>query len=426
MIRLRSCILTHLLHSPPASPISLRRLLSTTEPVPPVPANPGFAVEDYLVATCGLTRPQALKASLKLSGLKSPSKPDSVLALLAGLGLSSADVAALVAADPRLLCAKVDTLTSNVAGLAGMGMSRSQIAQLVMLGCTIFRCKPVVSRLHYYLPLFRSPENLLRVLKQNSYLLSSNIDKVVEPNVVFLRECGLGACDIAKLCTSLPRLLSIKPEKAVAFRGEEKIAAEVAYLKRTFRWSDAEVGIAVCRSPMVLSRSEDTLLRMSEFLISEVGLEPAYIAPRSVMLCLSLEGRLRPRYYVTKFLKENGMLNLGWSYFSIVKATEKGGDCRGKMEEDEVKGAAAGGWAPSLRGGEEAAAAQEAARVLGSLQLDVHADMIWQTADEEFGPLVSRHGGRVARQGLKAVDVVLHRRGEGKAAQLRQPAPTYR
>uniref|UniRef100_A0A453L099 Uncharacterized protein n=1 Tax=Aegilops tauschii subsp. strangulata TaxID=200361 RepID=A0A453L099_AEGTS len=311
------------LYSAPASPISsLRRLLSTTEPAPPVPANPGFAVEDYLVATCGLTRPQALKASLKLSGLKSPSKPDSVLALLAGLGLSSADVAALVAADPRLLCAKVDTLTSNVKGLAGMGMSRSQIAQLVMLGCIIFRCKPVVSRLHYYLPLFGSPENLLRVLKQNSYLLSSNIDK--------------------------PRLLSTKPEKvramaacteslgvrrgsgmfrkamqAVAFRSEEKIAAEVAYLKKTFRWSDAEVGIAVCRSPMVLSRSEDTLLRTSEFLISEVGLEPAYIAPRSVMLCLSLEGRLRPRYYVMKFLKENGLLNLGWSYFSIVKATEK-------------------------------------------------------------------------------------------------------
>ncbi|KAF7065905.1 hypothetical protein CFC21_071970 [Triticum aestivum] len=349
MIRLRSCILTQLLCSPPASPISsLRRLLSTTEPVPPVPANPGFAVEDYLVASCGLTRPQALKASLKISGLKSPSKPDSVLALLAGLGLSSADVAALVATDPRLLCAKVDTLTSNVAGLAGMGMSRSQIAQLVMLGCIIFRCKPVVSRLHYYLPLFGSPENLLRVLKQNSYLLSTNIDKVVEPNVAFLRECGLGACDIAKLCTSLPRLLSTKPEKvramaacteslgvcrgsgmfrkamqAVAFRSKEKIAAEVAYLKNTFRWSDAEVGIAVCRSPMVLSRSEDTLLRVSEFLISEVGLEPAYIAPRSVMLCLSLEGRLRPRYYVMKFLKENGLLNLGWSYFSIVKATEK-------------------------------------------------------------------------------------------------------
>ena len=33
------------------------------------------------------------------------------------------------------------------------------------------------------------------------------------------------------------------------------------------------------------------------------------------------------------------------------------------MEEDEGEGAAAGGWAPSWQGGEEAAAAQEAARV---------------------------------------------------------------
>ncbi|XP_044946392.1 transcription termination factor MTEF18, mitochondrial-like [Hordeum vulgare subsp. vulgare] len=349
MIRLRSCILTHLLHSPPASHISsLRRLLSTTVPEPPVPANPGFAVEDYLVATCGLTRPQALKASVKISGLKSPSKPDAVLAFLAGLGLSSADVAALVATDPRLLCASMDTLTSNVAGLAGMSMSPSQIARLVMLGRAIFRCKPVVSRLHYYLPLFGSPENLLHVLKQNSYLLSSNIDKVVQPNVAFLRECGLDACDIAKLCISLPRLLSTKPERvramaactesvgvrrgsgmfrkamqAVAFRSEEKVAAKVAYLKNTFRWSDAEVAIAVFRSPMVLTRSDDRLLRTSEFLISEVGLEPAYIAPRSVMVCLSLEGRLKPRYYVMKFLKEHGLLNSGRSYLSVVLATEK-------------------------------------------------------------------------------------------------------
>ena len=40
------------------------------------------------------------------------------------------------------------------------------------------------------------------------------------------------------------------------------------------------------------------------------------------------------------------------------------------MEEDEAEGAAAGGWVSSLRDGEEAAAAQEAARVrsLGSIR----------------------------------------------------------
>jgi hypothetical protein len=39
-----------------------------------------FAIEDYLVATCVLTRDKAIKASKTLSHLKSPSKHDAVLA----------------------------------------------------------------------------------------------------------------------------------------------------------------------------------------------------------------------------------------------------------------------------------------------------------------------------------------------------------
>jgi mTERF domain-containing protein len=41
------------------------------------------------------------------------------------------------------------------------------------------------------------------------------------------------------------------------------------------------------------------------------------------MLCLSLEGRLRPRYYLVKFLKENGLLDRKWSYNSIILLSEK-------------------------------------------------------------------------------------------------------
>jgi mTERF domain-containing protein len=62
---------------------------------------------------------------------------------------------------------------------------------------------------------------------------------------------------------------------------------------------------------------------MSDFLMSEVGLEPAYIAHRPAILSYSLEGRLRPRYYVLKFLKENGLLQRERSYFSAVIVTEK-------------------------------------------------------------------------------------------------------
>ncbi|KAF7082082.1 hypothetical protein CFC21_085963 [Triticum aestivum] len=348
MLRLRCCLLTQLLSSPSASSAShLRRLISAAAPA--VSPNPSFAVEEYLVATCGLTRPQAAKASPKLSHLKSPDNPDAVLSFLAGLGLSTADVAALVAKDPQFLCAKVDkTLAPVVAGLTGLGLSRSDIARLVSLSRKSFRYRSIVSKLHYYMPLFGSSKNLLRALKRNPYLLSSDLDGIVKPNVAYLHECGLGACDIAKLCSNQPRLLTTNPEciqgivaraqnigvprgsamfrhalHAIAFHSEEEVAARVDYLKSTFRWSDAEVGIAVSKAPSVLTRAKESLQRRSEFLISEVGLEPAYIAQQPAIVCYSLEGRLRPRYYAVKFLNENGLLKRNPSYSTVFTGTEK-------------------------------------------------------------------------------------------------------
>ncbi|VAI41428.1 unnamed protein product [Triticum turgidum subsp. durum] len=341
MLRLRGCILPRLL-SPPATP--LHRLLSAA--VSPSP--PSFAVEEYLVATCGLTPAQARKASPKLSHLKSPANPDAVLAFLAGLGLSGADLATAIRKDPRLLCAGVETtLAPNVAELTGLGLSRSEIARLVSITGTSFRCKSIVSGLHYCLPLFGSSENLLRALKSGS-ILSSDLERVVKPNVAFLRECGLATCDIARLCIPMPSLLSISTERiqtavacveglgvprgspmfrhalqAVAFLSQEKITAKVEHLKKAFRWSDAEVGMAVSKFPRVLTKSKESLQRRSEFLISEAGLEPVHIAQRSVILGHSLEGRLRPRYYAVKFLKENGLLDHDRDFYNTVMVSEK-------------------------------------------------------------------------------------------------------
>ncbi|XP_047059740.1 uncharacterized protein LOC124666447 [Lolium rigidum] len=349
MLRLQKCILTRLFSSPSTSPISpLHRLLSAAADSPAVSPTPSFAVEEYLVDTCGLTRAQALKASAKLSHLKSPSKPDAVLAFLAGLGLAPADIAAVVVKDPKFLCVGVEkTLGPVVGGLTGLGISRSEISRLVSLAGISFRHRSIVPKIRYYLSLFGSSENLLRALQRCCYLLGSDFNKV-EPNVAFLQECRLSVCDIAKLCTCKPRILASKHERVRAMvacaegvgvpRGsrmfrhalhaveplnKEKIAAKSEYLKTTFRWSDAEVKIALSKAPLMLTRSKDTLQRKSEFLSSEVGLEPLYIAHRPVMLGLSLEGRLKPRYYVTKFLKENGLLDRGKDYYSIVTISEK-------------------------------------------------------------------------------------------------------
>ncbi|CAM0948145.1 unnamed protein product [Alopecurus aequalis] len=337
MLRLRSCVLTH-----PVS--SLLRLLSAAAPADS--PNPSFAVKEYLVGTCGLTRPQALKASTKLSHLKSPSKPDAVLAFLAGLGLSSADVAAVVAKDPQFLCAKVGkTLASNFVRLTGLGLSPSEVT----LAPGSFRLASIVSNLPYYLSLFGSYHNILRALKRCPYdFLSADLDRVVKPNVAFLRECGVDACDIAKLCILQPRWLTSTLERlqaivacaerlgvprgsgmfrlalqAVGFYTEETIAAKVDILKKMFSWSDAEVAIAVSKHPSMLNRSKETLQHMPDFLINKVGLGPAYIAHRPVMLTYSLEGRIRPRYYVLKFLKEKGLVHQHRDYYAVLVISNK-------------------------------------------------------------------------------------------------------
>ncbi|XP_020155460.1 transcription termination factor MTEF18, mitochondrial [Aegilops tauschii subsp. strangulata] len=284
----------------------------------------------------------------KLPHLKPPANPDAVLAFLAGLGLSSADAAALVVRDPKLLCARVEkTLAPVVVGLTGLGLSRSEITRLALLAADAFRKKAIVSKLHYYMGVFGSTDTFFRVMKCCN-VLSYSLERVVKPNVAYLRECGLRDCDIAKLCLRRPRIIITNPERvqemvgcaesigvprysgmfrhalnAVASFSKEEIAARVEHLKNTFTWTDAEVSIAVSKAPLLLNRSKESLQRRSEFLISEVGLEPSYIAHRPVMLGLSLEGRLMPRYYAVKFLKENGLLRHGPSYDTIIKLTEK-------------------------------------------------------------------------------------------------------
>ncbi|KAF7082283.1 hypothetical protein CFC21_086158 [Triticum aestivum] len=174
------------------------------------------------------------------------------------------------------------------------------------------------------------------------------LTRLSKPNVMFLHECGLGACDIAKLCIRVPRMLTTNPERvrtmvacaeglgvprssgmfrkalhAVACISDEKITAKVDYLKKTLRWSDAEASIAVRKHPGVLRKSKESLKSRSKFLLYEVGLEPVYIAHRPTFLSLSLEGRLRPWHYVVKFLKENGFVDRDLSFYSVVMRPEK-------------------------------------------------------------------------------------------------------
>uniref|UniRef100_A0ACD5Z778 Uncharacterized protein n=1 Tax=Avena sativa TaxID=4498 RepID=A0ACD5Z778_AVESA len=196
MLRLQNhliCALRAASHAP-ASP--LHRIHLSTAAAPPAQ----FVVEDYLVASCGLEPAQARRASKHLHHLKSPANPDAVRAFLADAGLAESH--------------SVDTIvTPRVAQLRDMGLSPPQISRLISIVPGIFHSPYRIARLEFYISLLGSYDKVEAALKSNFYLLENNIENVVKPNLAFLQQCGLSACDIAKLykCTGklLTNILSI-------------------------------------------------------------------------------------------------------------------------------------------------------------------------------------------------------------------------
>ncbi|KAL6635132.1 hypothetical protein ACP70R_027803 [Stipagrostis hirtigluma subsp. patula] len=346
MLRLKQHLISALRATAPLPAASPYRLPLSTTSIATHPA--GFVAEDYLVASCGLTPAQARKASKYLPGLKSPEKADAVRALLAGIRLDKADVAAAVARYPRLLSCKVGkTLTPRLARLREIGLSPPQISRLVTVAPETLFSPAKISRIAFYLSFLGSYDKLHSALK-SYYLLSQDLDNVVRPNIAFLQKCGLTDCDIGKQFLQNSRMLLLDPDnlKQIVVAAEElgvprnskmfkyalltlyqlnpgRLNAKLNFLKKVFGCSEAELGIAVCKSPSILSKSEGKVVRTLEFLKTVVGLEPSYTIRRPSLLGLSIERRLMPRHYIMKVLKAKGLVTKHIDFYSTVCYSEK-------------------------------------------------------------------------------------------------------
>ncbi|KAK3138123.1 hypothetical protein QOZ80_5AG0364850 [Eleusine coracana subsp. coracana] len=330
-----------------ASPLAdlHRQLLYSTTTTSPV----RFAVEEFLVATCGLTPVQALKSSKHLAHLKSPSKPEAVLTFLNDIGMAKADVAAAIASDHLILCSRVDTLKRCVATLHEIGLSPPQICSLISLIPRIV-CRPgQIRRIEFYLSFVGSFDKVHTIIKRNAWVLDGDLERVVKPNIAFLRQCGMTDCEIVKAFSlAWCPLVRAKPERlkeivvcadelgvprhSAMFKhalvriyaiSPEKIGSRLDFLKKAIGCSEAEVRIAVLRNPAILAMSDDRAYRHVDFLKMKVGLEPNYIAHTPVLLGLSLTRRLVPRHFVLETLKARGLVKKDMNFCSVAIPTEK-------------------------------------------------------------------------------------------------------
>jgi mTERF domain-containing protein len=369
-------------HAAPPPPAAPPPLLRATTPLPAriyhracflstsisasASASAPFSLEEYLVTACGLDPAQARKAAQKAFDeaskhhrkpfqeipncrLNSASNPDAILTLLSGAGLSRADIAAVVAADPLLLRASPKNIGPRLLALRDrLGLSTPQMVRFLLVGsCALRRCD-VVPRLEFFISFCGSFERFVVLIKHHISVIWADLERVIKPNIALLRQCGLSVGDIVKLFSLQARVFLCKAEhlKELVLRADEfgvprssrmfihvvsvvskitkeKVAARLEFLKSTLGCHETEIATAVSKVPTILGISEQCLHRKIQFLVDEVGLEPQYICQRSRLLGHSLEKRLVPRHCVIKVLRSKGLLNSNMSFYSFAQLGEE-------------------------------------------------------------------------------------------------------
>ncbi|KAF8733181.1 hypothetical protein HU200_015556 [Digitaria exilis] len=163
--------------SPPSSPVYHRACLLFNSKSTSVAAP--FSLEDYLVAACGLAPAQARKTAKRAfdesskdskkafedlpssrSRLHSACTPDAVLALLSGVGLSRADIAAVVTVDPLLLRSSPKNMCDTLLALRDRhGLSAPQIVRFLLVGSRVLRSCDIGRTLEFFTPPFSAHLN---------------------------------------------------------------------------------------------------------------------------------------------------------------------------------------------------------------------------------------------------------------------------
>ncbi|KAM0860195.1 hypothetical protein ACQ4PT_046708 [Festuca glaucescens] len=326
-------------HAPAAHLVPFHCLLSTTASI----FLKSFSVLKFLVTDCGLTREQALKTSQRLSRLTSLSRPRATVAFFSAKGVPRADIAAAVAADPLILSASVGrVLGPRFAELTDIGLSPSQIATVL----SIRRTRAVRGNIQFWLQTLGTYDEVLFLAKSNRELLSASLEKVIKPNINILQECGVSACEIACVSLYSSRLFTVKPKivlgaiaqveelgvergsrmfgralAALSFMSKNVLDRKV-HLLRELGFSQDDILMIAKKAPLVLAKSEENIQQALEFLMKNIGLQAPYIAQRPVLIMYSVKKRLMPRQSLLKVLREKGLLNVEWDYYSTASLAE--------------------------------------------------------------------------------------------------------
>ncbi|XP_027094971.2 transcription termination factor MTERF15, mitochondrial-like [Coffea arabica] len=301
------------------------------------PQNPDSMV-GHLIDSLGFSQTQALSVRKRLSAYKSfKQDPDLVVSFFQGLGLDKTQIKRFISTEPRLLFCSVDkALKPRVQIFQDLGLSGPDLTAFLAYHAYILRRTDCYIRrpIECLRDMLGCDEIVVEVVKRCGRLLDPYAPLAIEPNVALLRKFGWSGDKISKLIVNKPWIIlretkwlegllqgvetdfGIPRECKMFYHG---VLVYASLKKSTFDekienfrscgWTDTSIRSLVRNLPFTFTLSEANVRKSAGFFMGELGYTDEYLASHPVLLSLSLERRVKPRYEILKILIEKKLIS---------------------------------------------------------------------------------------------------------------------
>ncbi|XP_060675746.1 uncharacterized protein LOC107413016 [Ziziphus jujuba] len=255
--------------------------------------------------------------------------PQSVLSFLKSYKFDDTQIAKLISQRPSLLQSKILTnLSPKFQFLVENGFSGELLPKLIVSNSRILyrsldsKIKPMYELLKKFL---ETEERVVASVMRASWMLTSDTTPLV-PNMELLIREGVPEKRVIHLLLSHPRtfmhkvermIVCIQTAKELGFQPScatftEAVRIIVSMTDSTWKkkmetfkdlgWSEDDIIYAFTRCPVCLAFSEVKIRKAMDFYVKTMKLELEDIISIPMLLCFSIDRRIRPRYHVLKVL----------------------------------------------------------------------------------------------------------------------------
>ena len=304
----------------------------------------------HLVTSCGFSHQEALSTS-KIVHFETPEKPDSIFTFFSGHGFSESQTSKIVRTQPQLLGFNPEkSLLPKLQFFYSIGATKSDVVRILVSTPAILKRSlenQIIPSFNFFKDFFQSEEMAIDAVKHFPRVLLFDLGTYVESNIKAMQEVEVPRSNIATLLRLQPRAFMVRPDKfkeileevkemgfdPSKFKFVQAVHAMRAMSKSTWKrkievykqwgWSEDEIRLAFSKSPCCMMLSEDKIMATMDFFFNKMGKKSSLIAPRPLLLSLSLEKRMIPRYSVVQFLLSKGLIDKDFSLTAVFQSTEK-------------------------------------------------------------------------------------------------------